>query len=100
MTIECSQSVHSIVLTKRNWGQENMENPIIFTAEIIGTIAFASSGAMLGIRKNLDLFGVLVLGLCVAVGGGIVRILPWGGRRREHSGIRFMRWWRWEVPLF
>ena len=50
-----------------------MENPIIFTAEIIGTIAFASSGAMLGIRKNLDLFGVLVLGLCVAVGGGIVR---------------------------
>ena len=35
-----------------------MENPIIFTAEIIGTIAFASSGAMLGIRKNLDLFGV------------------------------------------
>lgn len=50
-----------------------MENPIIFTAEIIGTIAFASSGAMLGIRKNLDLFGALVLGLCVAVGGGIVR---------------------------
>ena len=61
-----------------------MENPIIFTAEIIGTIAFASSGAMLGIRKNLDLFG----------------ILSWGGRRREHSGIRFMRWWRWELPLF
>ncbi len=50
-----------------------MENPIIFAAEIVGTIAFASSGAMLGIRKNLDLFGVLVLGLCVAVGGGIVR---------------------------
>ena len=77
-----------------------MENPIIFTAEIIGTIAFASSGAMLGIRKNLDLFGVLVLGLCVAVGGGIVRDIILGGRRREHSGIRFMRWWRWEPPLF
>ena len=67
-----------------------MENPIIFTAEIIGTIAFASSGAMLGIRKNLDLFGVLALS----------GILSWGGRRREHSGIRFMRWWRWELPLF
>lgn len=50
-----------------------MNNPIIFLAEIVGTIAFASSGAMLGIRKNLDLFGVLVLGLCVAVGGGILR---------------------------
>lgn len=50
-----------------------MENPIIFIAEMIGTVAFASSGAMLGIRKNLDLFGVIVLGLCVAVGGGILR---------------------------
>ena len=50
-----------------------MENPIIFAAEMIGTVAFASSGAMLGIRKNLDIFGVIVLGLCVAVGGGILR---------------------------
>lgn len=50
-----------------------MDNPVVFFAEMIGTIAFASSGAMLGIRKNLDLFGVLVLGLCVAVGGGILR---------------------------
>ena len=50
-----------------------MENSIIFAIEIISTIAFASSGAMLGIRKNLDIFGVVVLGLCVAVGGGIVR---------------------------
>ena len=39
-----------------------MENSIIFAIEIIGTIAFASSGAMLGIRKNLDIFGVVVLG--------------------------------------
>lgn len=50
-----------------------MGNPIIFAAEMIGTVAFASSGALLGIRKNLDLFGVIVLGLCVAVGGGILR---------------------------
>lgn len=50
-----------------------MDNPIIFLAEMIGTVAFASSGAMLGIRKNLDLFGVIVLGFCVAVGGGILR---------------------------
>ena len=50
-----------------------MDNSIVFIAEIVGTVAFASSGAMLGIRKNLDLFGVIVLGLCVAVGGGILR---------------------------
>lgn len=50
-----------------------MDSPIILIAEMIGTVAFASSGAMLGIRKNLDLFGVIVLGFCVAVGGGILR---------------------------
>jgi len=50
-----------------------LNNPIIFAAEIIGTIAFASSGAMIGIKKNLDVFGITVLGLCVAVGGGILR---------------------------
>lgn len=50
-----------------------MENPIIYAAEMIGTIAFASSGAMLGIKKNLDLFGITVLGMCVAIGGGIIR---------------------------
>ena len=50
-----------------------MNNPVIFAAEIIGTIAFASSGALLGIKKNLDIFGITVLGLCVAVGGGVLR---------------------------
>ena len=50
-----------------------MDNPINFIAELIGTIAFASSGAMMGIKKNLDMFGIILLGLCVAVGGGILR---------------------------
>ena len=44
-----------------------------FFIEAIGTIAFASSGAMVAIRKRLDLFGVLVLGVTTAVGGGIIR---------------------------
>ena len=30
---------------------------IIFVMEIIGTVAFASSGAMLAIQKEMDLFG-------------------------------------------
>ncbi len=46
---------------------------IQFIIEVIGTIAFASSGAMVAIRKRLDLFGVLVLGATTAVGGGIIR---------------------------
>ncbi len=49
--------------------QEN----IIFTTEIIGTIAFAASGAMIAIRKELDLFGIIMLGTITAVGGGILR---------------------------
>jgi len=42
-------------------------------AEIIGTIAFAASGAMIAIDRKLDLFGVLFLGITVAVGGGMTR---------------------------
>lgn len=51
---------------------------ITFTLEIIGTIAFASSGAMVGIEKNMDLFGVNVLGVVTAVGGGMIRDLILG----------------------
>lgn len=43
--------------------------------EIIGTIAFAVSGAFVAIKAKLDLFGVLFIGTITAVGGGIVRDL-------------------------
>ncbi|MBR7059372.1 MAG: TRIC cation channel family protein, partial [Neisseriaceae bacterium] len=48
---------------------------LIYIAEIIGTIAFASSGALLAIRKNMDLLGVIVLGMTTALGGGLLRDL-------------------------
>ena len=41
--------------------------------EIIGIIAFAISGAMVAIEKDLDVFGVVVLGVTTALGGGIIR---------------------------
>ncbi len=44
-------------------------------AEIIGTAAFAASGAMIAIDRELDMFGVLFLGVTAAVGGGILRDL-------------------------
>ena len=47
----------------------------LFVLEIIGTIAFAISGALVGIQKKMDVFGVAVLGLTTAVGGGILRDL-------------------------
>lgn len=41
--------------------------------EIIGTIAFAASGALVGIKKRLDIFGITLLAIVTAVGGGILR---------------------------
>lgn len=49
------------------------EFTLFFIVEMIGTIAFASSGAMVAIKKQLDLLGVIVLGVTTAVGGGMLR---------------------------
>lgn len=46
--------------------------------ECIGTISFAISGAMEGIRHKMDLFGVMMLGLITAAGGGVLRDLVIG----------------------
>ncbi len=51
---------------------------IIITAETIGVIAFAVSGALLAAEKNFDIFGIMVLGLLTAFGGGVVRDLLLG----------------------
>lgn len=41
--------------------------------DIMGTIAFAISGALIGMQKKLDLFGVIFLGIITATGGGMFR---------------------------
>ena len=41
--------------------------------ELTGTIAFACSGAMMAMKRKLDLLGVLVLALTTSFGGGIIR---------------------------
>ena len=46
--------------------------------ECLGIVAFAISGAMLAIRKGMDLFGVNILGLTTAVGGGMLRDIVLG----------------------
>lgn len=47
-------------------------------AELLGTIAFAVSGAMLAVKKRLDIFGILFLGVVTALGGGTIRDLLLG----------------------
>lgn len=51
---------------------------LLYLLDLIGTAAFAASGAWLGVRRHMDLFGVLVLGLVTAVGGGTLRDLLLG----------------------
>ena len=41
--------------------------------ELVGTVAFAASGALTAMKKQMDLLGIIVLGVVTAVGGGILR---------------------------
>src|SRR5690606_30343076 len=43
--------------------------------DVVGTFAFAVSGAIAGVRRQLDLFGVLVLAFAARTAGGITRDL-------------------------
>lgn len=53
-------------------------NVFYMATELTGTIAFAVSGAMLAVKKQLDIFGILFLGVVTALGGGTVRDLLLG----------------------
>ena len=55
-----------------------MSNTMILIFELIGTIAFAASGAITGITKKMDILGVATLGIVTAVGGGVIRDLILG----------------------
>lgn len=46
---------------------------VIFIIEILGTIAFAVSGVMVGKEKTMDIFGVCMLGVTTGCGGGLIR---------------------------
>lgn len=46
---------------------------LFFAAEIIGTIAFSVAGSLVAIRRELDIFGTVVVGGVTAVGGGCLR---------------------------
>jgi uncharacterized membrane protein YeiH len=48
---------------------------IVYALDLLGTAAFAASGALMGVRKRMDLLGVIVLGVVTATGGGVVRDL-------------------------
>ncbi len=50
----------------------------IYYLDLAGTFAFAVSGALSGIEKRYDIFGVLFVGFITALGGGTTRDLLLG----------------------
>jgi uncharacterized membrane protein YeiH len=53
--------------------EEVVVNLLLTIFDLIGTFAFAISGAITGARHKLDIFGVLVLSFAAATFGGITR---------------------------
>lgn len=50
-----------------------MASGFVLAIDLLGSFAFAISGATVGVRRGLDLFGVLVLSFAAATAGGIAR---------------------------
>ena len=48
---------------------------LLLTLDLVGTFVFALSGAIAGVKRRLDLFGVLVLAFAAGNAGGITRDL-------------------------
>lgn len=48
---------------------------LLIALDLLGTFVFAISGATVGVRNRLDLFGVLVLSFAASTSGGIMRDL-------------------------
>src|SRR6516225_7554170 len=55
-------------------GQPAMET-LLLVLDLVGTFVFALSGATAGVKRRLDLFGVLVLSFAAGNAGGIARDL-------------------------
>ena len=46
---------------------------VLFVIDVLGTFAFAISGALVALDKKFDMFGVLIIAFVTAVGGGMLR---------------------------
>jgi uncharacterized membrane protein YeiH len=46
---------------------------LVVVADILGIIAFALSGFLIGVRHKLDLLGIIIAASITALGGGVVR---------------------------
>ncbi len=73
-----------------------MQITVLGLMDLVGTIAFAISGALLGIHKKMDIFGINILAITTACGGGILRdivigeIPPRAFRNPFYVGVAFI----------
>lgn len=63
--------------------------------DLIGIFAFATSGALMAIRRDFDIVGIAILAVTTALGGGIVRDLVLGAT----PPLAFTQWAYLVVPL-
>ena len=50
----------------------------MYILELIGIVSFAISGAVVGVAKRADIFGVIFLAIVTALGGGVIRDMMLG----------------------
>jgi uncharacterized membrane protein YeiH len=55
-----------------------MEGRMIYALDLFGTGVFAVTGALAAVRKRMDIFGVTVVAMVTAIGGGTLRDLVLG----------------------
>ncbi|MCU0403266.1 MAG: trimeric intracellular cation channel family protein [Chitinophagaceae bacterium] len=55
-----------------------MDIDFLSVIDVLGTLAFAISGASMAMQKRLDIFGVLVCSFATAIGGGTLRDMLMG----------------------
>lgn len=65
-----------------------MSEILLEILQLAGILAFALSGALVGVRRNLDILGVVVVGAFTGVGGGVLRDLLLG----VHPPVSFVHW--------
>lgn len=53
-------------------------NVVLMILEILGVVAFAFSGALVAMKKEMDIFGGCILAMTTSIGGGIIRDLILG----------------------
>lgn len=50
----------------------------LYFFDLVGTFAFALSGALVGAKKKMDIYGMFILALVTGVGGGTIRDMMLG----------------------